>query len=57
MTVVVRNGIHNIKAVYNNVEDVIKGFAGMFKLFLENGETATFHYVDDDGSNWNYFIK
>ena len=47
----VRNDTHKIKKIFENVEDVFYGI-DRFTLFLNNGETATFHYKDEDGSEW-----
>lgn len=50
----VRNDKHNVDIVYDNVETVISMF-GMFSVFMANGESATFHHIDEeDGSTWYY---
>lgn len=56
MTYIVTNREHNIELTYEHVENIIHG-AGLFVLCLANGETATFHCVDEDGSEWDYFRK
>lgn len=54
MTIMVRNNDNDIEVIYNNVENITRG-AEMFRLDLGNGESATFHYIDADGSEWDCF--
>ena len=53
MKVVVMNRKNGIEITYENVRNLITGFAGMFSLRMEDGTSATFHYIDEeDGSTW-----
>lgn len=55
MKVVVMNRKNGIEITYENVRNLITGFGGMFSIRLEDGTSATFHYIDEeDGSNWEY---
>ena len=51
----VRNEQHEIEIVYENVDTVLTGIGNIFTVFLNDGTTATFHHVDEDGSEWEYF--
>lgn len=55
MTVMVRNEKNKIEQFYQNVEDVVFG-NDRFILFLEDDNTATFHYEDADGSEWDAYL-
>lgn len=55
MTVLVRNDDHDIEMIYENVDHVTSGFGGMFSIRLESGDSATFHYQDEDGSEWECY--
>ena len=53
MKVLVMNRKHNIEIEYENVRTVLTGFGGMFSVRLEDGTSATFHYIDpEDGTFW-----
>lgn len=56
MTYIVVNRTNNIELTYENVTNVVVG-AGLFMLCFENGETATFHFVDEDGNEWDFYRK
>lgn len=53
MTYRVKNEKNNIELVYNNVAYTLCG-CGVFMLVFDDESTATFHYRDDDGSEWDY---
>ena len=55
MTIMVRNDENNIEFTYENVKNVLQD-AEKFVLCMEDGKTATFHFVDEeDGSEWECF--